>query len=272
MPTGKRRILVDPRDWLINFIWAAINDAPGWITIGLQNSEYVTGGNAWHHPSGLANRCLRAKQFAFIGMPSTDDSWGGKGTYAAFLGTASHKLFAHLVSNTDPIMDEFRAKYAEPLARIHSAEVTINEPNVPVLGTFDVDVIDYDDVDTVVDWKTVGNLPRDLKEDHAEQILWYMYMKGRKRGSLMYISRINGDHKRFDVDWATYRPLWEQSAAEAEKVTIATVNGVLADRTPPSRTDCPKCPFYTVCERTENSGDESWRPLALAAVEELMAR
>lgn len=210
----------------------------------------------WHHPSALAHPCLREKQFRFIGQHETNPKPPFV-RFAGMMGTALHNI----------LQDALVASGAED---VHGIEVPRADPQLRVRGRGDVEVVDYDGIDTIVDFKGAGdNLPSEPWPDHLVQIAWYMYLYGVAKAVLQYVKR--GDLRqrvRYDVHWREVRGLWEASRDALVEVTQATAEERLLPRTP-IRSLCGGCEFLAACPTQTEEGEE-WLRLT-RATNELLA-
>lgn len=197
----------------------------------------------WHHPSSAAAACMRQLQGRFIGM-TTDNPVDAQMVIMAEIGNQLHAIGEDVVHHD----------------HVHTTEMNLEEPSIPIRGRTDVLVNDWDDTPAIVDWKGCGQFPSTPKDEHRLQGAWYAYMAQVSRVVLVYIHRGFADARRFTLEWPELNALWEASAEQLAMVTGFTVNGELAPRTPRSRAqDCIGCPFLHACDSLEWGKEDKWR-------------
>ncbi len=54
--------------------------------------------------------------------------------------------------------------------------------------------------DVIVEFKTASRLPDEPYEMHLDQLQLYLWLSGRKRGFIVYVSKTNGKIKVFEID------------------------------------------------------------------------
>lgn len=195
----------------------------------------------WHHPSSLANPCMRYLQFKFCGIPITNTK-GPNMAFMSIVGAAIHKIVERKMASHE---------------RVFAIEQSAEDPVTRVRGSNDLRMLDYDDMPAVLDIKTVERMPTEPRPKDVIQGAWYCYLHGFARFVVQYIGRGYGNKKRFTIAWADMRAVWEESRDRAVAVTDMTMMGELAPMTPLKRADCADCELRALCDRTER-GDTEW--------------
>jgi hypothetical protein len=227
---------VQPRDWFGAELRARVV---------ADNEDRIDPG--WYHPSDLGNACQRFQQFRFVGViPEGDAAF--EMAFSAKVGTFIHEEAQRLMASHERVL-----RVESPVKADYQLRVR---------GSLDFEVIDFDDIKSVLDMKTADVLPTSPKPEHVIQLIWYEYLDGLTRGILYYIRRASGKDVRFDFEWREYIKIFEASKSIVEDTTEKTFSLNLAPRTPLTRRWCTtRCPFLRICDAAEK-GDPEWQTYA----------
>jgi len=116
-------------------------------------------------------------------------------------------------------------------------------PEFVIAGVADIVADDY-----VLELKTTTKLPDKPNEAHVEQLNAYMAMANKAYGYIVYLSRVNGSAKSFEI---TFNPeLWQLTQNKAKELRKACLDGYIPKPYKPRSwlaKACKHCEFKEIC-------------------------